>query len=158
MKKFIIVLLSFLLLISCSKQIDNVDSANAYYAVFEALINEDVALNYEIIYISLDLKDVKLSDTSSLIQLIQNYCDTNGYTLLMMGIEELQANGYIDDIDAGFNDGIVISFSDKELKSTKLVTSAMKWKSGLGAIGMDFTVEKVNDTWEITAKDFSWIS
>jgi len=158
MKKFIIVLLSFLLLISCSEQIDEVDSANPYYLIFEALINEDVALNYEMVYIALDLTNAKLTDTTPFIQLAQNYCDTNGYTLLIMSFEELEENGYIEDIYTGFKESIVISFNDKELTDTKLVTAANKWKSGIGAIGADYTVEKANDSWDITNTDQAWIS
>ena len=159
MKKFIVVIISFIFLISCSEQVPEIDPANpayAYYTVFEALINENAALNNESIYIALDLADVKLSDTVPLIQLVQNYCDTNGYTLLLMGFEELKEKGYIDYTDTDiihFKEGMRISFHDRELTDTKLVTSGHKWKGGLSAIGMTFTVEKVFDTWHIKGKD-----
>ena len=154
MKKFI-VLISLILLMSCAEQLPEIDPANpahAYYAVFEALMNENVGLNNQI-YIALELTDAKLSDTAPLIQLVQNYCDTNGYTLLVMSFEELKANGYIDDTDIiHFKEGIMISFHDRELTDTKLVTSGHKWKGGLSAVGMEFTVEKVSETWQITGK------
>jgi len=164
MKKFISIFLiiSFIFISSCSEpppEIDPSNPAHAYYLIFEALINESVGLNNDSIYIALELTDVELPDTAPLIQLVQNYCDTNEYTLLLMGFEELKEKGYIDYSDTDiihFKEGIMISFYDKESTDTKLVTSGHKWKSGLGAVGMEFTVEKINDSWQITEEGNSW--
>ena len=158
MKKFIVLLVIFTLLISCSEQVSEIDPAQAYYRVFESLINTDLVLNNEMVYLAFDLTNAKLTDTVPFIQLAQNYCDTNGYKLLIMSFEELEEAGYIEDIYKGFKEGVVISFHDKELTDTKLVTAANKWKSGIGAVGADFTVEKINDSWEITGTDRAWIS
>ena len=43
-------------------------------------------------------------------------------------------------------------------EQNKLITDAMKWRSGLGAIGATYTVEKKNDVWEITKTENEWIS
>ena len=162
MKKFII-LISLILLISCSEQLPEIDPANpahAYYTVFESLINESVDLN-EINYVALDLTDINSPYTVPLIQLVQNYCDTNGYTLLLMEFEELKTNGYLTSLDHDpdrvyFENGVLISFYDMELSETTLKISASSWNAW--SKGAHYTVEKINDSWEITSVDHPWTS
>lgn len=132
------------------------DQANAYFAVFEKLYEDDPGLNAESKYLAVDLTNVKLADTTKLVDLIQGFCDSNGYTLLQDTHEGLAEKGYIKDLY--FEEGFLISFSDKDLSEDTLVTAAQKWRSGLGAIGAEYTVKKKNDTWEITKTDNSWIS
>ena len=130
--------------------------AYAYFAVFEELYGTDTALNMESIYLALDLTDAKLADTTPLIALVEDFCTENGYTLLLDSHEGLTKKGYIEDLN--FTEGFLISFSDVELGPDKLVTSASKWSSGLGAIGSDYTVELKGGVWEITNVELMWIS
>ena len=132
------------------------NQAGAYFAVFETLYETDPALNADSAYLALDLTNVMLEDTEPLIVLMQDFCDDNGYTFLLDTIDALTEKGYIKDLY--FEEGFVITFSDIQLDSNTLVTSAMKWRSGLGAIGADYTVEQSNGTWEITEMSNNWIS
>jgi len=130
--------------------------AYAYFAVFEELYGTDTALNFESNYLALDLTNAMLADTAPLIELVQNFCDEHGYTLLLDSHEGLTEKGYIESMN--FTEGFLISFSDVELGSDKLITSASKWSSGLGAIGSDYTVELKGGIWEITDIALMWIS
>ncbi|MCL2077528.1 MAG: hypothetical protein FWH08_03880 [Oscillospiraceae bacterium] len=133
--------------------------ANAYFTVFEKLFEKDLALNDESTYLAVDLTDVKLTETEPLTRLIQNFCDERGFTLLLDTPEGLKEKGYINDsFPIYFEDGFLISFKDIELKQDKLVTSASKWRSGLGAFGADYTVKLNENTWEITKTENMWIS
>ena len=128
----------------------------AYFTVFEDLFEKDPALNHESVYLAVDLTNTQLANTEPIIALIQDFCDDNGYTLLLDTIDGLMEKGYIKDLH--FEEGFVIAFADIELDTNRLVTSAMKWRSGLGAIGADYTVEQNNGTWEITEMSNNWIS
>jgi hypothetical protein len=162
MKKFI-VLISLILLISCAEHLPEIDPANpayAFYVIFESLINESVDLN-NINYAALDLTDIESLYIVPFIQLVQNYCDTNGYTLLLMDFEELKENGYLTSLEHDldrvyFEKGVLISFFDEELSENTLTTSAHSWNAW--SRGAEFTVEKVNDSWEITSVDRPWVS
>lgn len=155
---FIIICLS-LFLASCSNS-DNKDNskeqANAYFVVFESLYEGDYGLNTEIKHIAVDLTNVKLADTARLIELLQNFCNDHEYILLQDTIEGLKEKGYIKDLF--FKDGLLFSFKDKKLTQDTLITSAEKWRSGLGANGADYTVKKKNDTWQITKTKNNWAS
>ena len=128
----------------------------AYFAVFENLYEIDPGLNSEIEYIAFDLTNVKLADISPLIELFQEFCDNNNYSLLLDDFEGLNQKGYIEDLY--FPNGICIVFEDNKLTKDILVTAAHKWRSGLGAIGGEYTVKLKDYTWNITEIANQWIS
>jgi len=134
----------------------SMNQACAYFIVFEELYEIDPGLNSEIEYIAFDLENVKLADTSLLIGLFQEFCDNNNYSLLLDNFEGLNQKGYIEDLY--FPNGILIAFKDDELTEDTLVTAASKWRSGLGAIGGDYTVEIEDSVWNITKIANQWIS
>jgi len=130
--------------------------ADAYFVVFENLYEIDPGLNGDCEYIAFDLTNVKLEDTSPLIDLFQEFCDNNNYSLLLDDFEGLNQKGFI--VDLYFPNGILIAFNDEALTNDTLVTAAQKWRSGLGAIGSEYTVKLVNSMWEITKTAKHWIS
>ena len=132
------------------------DTEKAYYLLFEKLWQEDDGLNDGIQYISLDLTKAKLEDTAPLVKLVKDFCNKNGYELLSLTFEQLKEQGYIEDLY--FDKGVLFSFEDQELNETVLKTDGKKWRSGLGAIGATYTVEKKSDGWAITGEEGAWIS
>ena len=132
------------------------EQAKAYFTVFETLFAADQALNSDAIYIVFDLSNTMIADPEPLIALFQGFCEENGYEFMLDTIDGLREKGYIKDFY--FEEGFVIVFNDIKLEANLLVTSAQKWRSGLGAIGADYTVEKNGNVWEITKTDNSWIS
>lgn len=138
-------------LASCNKA-DNkslaAEHADAYFAVFQKIYEEDAGLNADSKYIAIDLTGAKLSDTSRLIEQIQGFCDDNGYELLQDTFNGLKEKGYIK--DSYFEDGFLISLNNIELSKDTLVTTAQKWRSGIGAISVDYTVKKKSGSWVIT--------
>jgi hypothetical protein len=129
--------------------------AKAYYTVFLELYKEDSALN-DGKYLAVDLSKVKSTDTAPFLELMQDFCKDHGYTLLQGTSEELEAKGYIKNLS--FKDGFLISFKDEELTQKKLVTSASKWRSGIGSIGAEYTVEKKETSWKIEDTENCYIS
>jgi len=141
---------------SCNINHSSEELAKAYFTLFEYLYETDPALNHDSNYIALDLTNVKLTNTAPLIELIQKFCDSNGYILLQNNFEELVEKGYIKNLY--FENGFLISFNDININENTLVTSARKWRSGTGAIGADYTVKKKGKIWEIAEIKNSWIS
>jgi len=124
--------------------------AGAYFAVFNAVYDMEWAEG-EWKYIAVDLTGVILSDTSGLLALIGDFCKKHGYTLLEDTWEGLKEKGFLEPIFEdrySFNDGILISFTDIDLKEDKLVT--MGGKSSGPGIGARFTAEKKDGVWEVT--------
>ncbi len=128
----------------------------AYFLVFEDMYNQDTVLNGDIKYISLDIEKAELQDKKGLIELFKGFCDKNGFTLLIDNYEGLIEKGYIKDMY--FEDGIIIKYEDVALKDNKLVTNVSKWRSGKGAIGGKYTLEKKDGKWKIISGGVQWIS
>ena len=118
--------------------------ADAYYAVFLDLFQQDPALNAGK-YLAIDFSQAMLADTAPLILHIQAFCDEQGYTLLQDTFSGLEEKGYI--ADNAFTDGFLISFEDQRLDEEQLVTLARKWRTGLGAFGAEYKADWKNGQW-----------
>jgi hypothetical protein len=160
MRKFISAAAVMLLIIAatgcCAGAKGGVQTGGAYYAVFNELFSDDSALNHEIKYIAVDMSRSKAVDNSDFIAYMANFCDKEGYTLLEDGYDGLVEKGLITELY--FEDGVIISFDDVSLSDDKLCTNASKWRSGLGAIGAEYTVEYKDGEWTITNEQGMWIS
>jgi len=141
-------------------EIDSENPARAYFVVFQYLFEADSALNYGIKYIALDLSEMIFEMPDKFIHLVEEFCDEFGFTLLLYNADELVEKGYIIDypLPSIFTDGIIISFRDITLTDDTLITEASKWRSGRGAIGATFTVEKVNSSWDMLPLEYMFIS
>jgi hypothetical protein len=162
MKKLVVLCLAILLLqvasVGCTNQNDIgvAEQSGAYFTVFENLYAASPGLNTDSTYLAMDLTKAELTDTEPLISLMQNFCDENGYILMLDTADGLKEKGYI--IDLGFPEGFLIVFEDVRLENSTLITNAMKWRSGDGAVGAEYTVRYRNNSWEIAKTDNSWMS
>lgn len=155
MKKIIALLIFIILLATgCSKE--ELDMVWAYTTVIDKLYNEDTALNSDIKYIAVDTSLIKnLSDEqrSILLKKVEDY----GYIVLDMTFEELEEQGYIDDLY--FKEGILFKLEDVSKSKNSIIMDVSKWRSGLGAIGYDDLVVKYqNGKWEVKKTGSAWIS
>lgn len=128
--------------------------SGAYYAVMQKLYEEDSGLNGEIEMIAIDLGKAGLSqyDRNELLTLAQSF----GFTVLEDNFEGLQEKGYIKDLY--FEKGLLFTFAQLEAAEDTLRIEASKWRSGLGAIGAQYTVSNKNGSWTVTETDGAWIS
>lgn len=155
MKKIIALMIFIVLLATgCSKE--ELDMVWAYTTVIDKLYNEDTALNSDIKYIAVDTSLIKnLSDEqrSILLKKVEDY----GYIVLDMTFEELEEQGYIDDLY--FKEGILFKLEDVSKSKNSIIMDVSKWRSGLGAIGYDDLVVKYqNGKWEVKKTGSAWIS
>jgi hypothetical protein len=159
-KKLVLIILSCIVSLGLFAGCGSSGSAeavnNPYYVLFEKLYSEDSGLNSNIKYIAVDLSAVQTEDNGDFLTLMQAFCEQEGLTLLEDTIDGLTEKGLIKDLY--FEEGIVISFEDTLREDTKLVTKGMKWRSGLGAIGGEFTLEIKDGAWTITEEGPRWIS
>jgi len=109
-------------------------------------------------YLAADLTDVKLKDTTYLVELLQKYCDDRGVTLLLDDYYGLEEKGYINDDWNEFEDGLLITFHDKSLTKNKLVTEASLYCASLAGQGRKYVVKRTFHEWKITSIEMMWIS
>lgn len=155
MKRIIACLILILIIaVGCSQEAPDV--VGAYAVVIDKLYNEDIALNSDIKYIAIDtslINNLSEEQKSSLLKDLEKY----GYTVLDMTFEELEKEGYIEDLY--FKEGILFKIKDKTVNGKSITMDVSKWRSGLGAIGYDdLKVEYKNGKWEVTKTGSAWIS
>ncbi len=158
MKNKIILFLSLFAIIlatSCTEKTVT-DLNNPYFLVFEDLARGDSALIGRVKYISVDLSKSKIKDNSNFLNLMQEYCNKYNVTLLHDSIQSLEEKGLVK--NNSFYDGVVIYFEDEKKTENELITTAMKWYSGRGAVCSSYTVKKFDNTWSITNTENEWIS
>lgn len=154
MKKLILCLIIMILLVGCSQETP--DTVGAYTTVIDQLYNEDMALNSDIKYIAIDTSlMINLSEEQK--QILLKELEKYGHTVLDMTFEELEEEGYIEELQ--FKEGIFFKISDELINGKSITMDVQKWRSGLGAIGYDDLVVKYNNSkWEITKTGNAWIS
>lgn len=134
-----------LLASGCNRE--ELDMVGTYTTVIDKLYNEDTALNHDIKYIAVDTSLIKnLSDEqkSVLLKEIEGY----GYMVLDLTFEELEKQGYIEDLY--FKEGILFKLEDITRSRNSITMDISKWRSGLGAIGYnDLVVKYTKGKWEV---------
>lgn len=155
MKKIILlVLVTVLIGGGCSQEPP--DPVGAYMTLIDKLYKEDAALNHDIKYLVIDtslIKNLSEEGKSQLLKELEKY----DYSVLDMTFEELEKEGYIEDLY--FKEGILFKIEDEPMNGNSIVMDASKWRSGLGAIGYnDLKLVFKSGTWKITKIGSSWIS
>ena len=131
--------------------------ADAYYVVFQYVLEFDSWLKHDVKYIALDLSEMTYEMPDRFIRLAESYCDRYGCTLLLDDMGGLVEKGYMRGYT--FEAGYIVSFRDIAFTDETITIEGEKWRSFLGANGGTFTLEKNNGTWEILHELSSgWIS
>lgn len=134
---------------------------NAYALVIDSLYEEDPGLNGDIKYLAVDttkMTNLTPESKKQLIAVLKKY----KLEVLDTTFEKLEADGLIKDLY--FEKGLLFRIEDQSVKNDKLTLSASKWRSGLGAIGIDkMVLKKVKNTgkpsdWEVIDRGGMWIS
>ncbi len=138
---------------------DNASSlAQMYMLGLDSLMDIDEGLNGDMNYISIDLQN-DISVTEQDIQDIMKYFeDKYSIKTYSYSIDECFDNG-LGDKDNRALDGIVLSLINyPNIQSEKATFEASKYRSGLGSIGVEVNMKKVNDMWEVINAKMNWIS
>ena len=140
-----------------------------YKVVIDKLYNEDTALNSNAKYIALDLdgmqsrleknninsKDFNMVLTDEEKETLLNYYRKYNNNVINADFNKLKEEGLYNEGDF-YIEGVLIYISDvKEVNNNKVVLSATKYKSGLGAIFFDLELNYKNNIWEVEVTGFA---
>lgn len=130
-----------------------------YLAIINDLYNEDEGLNGDITMIAVDTSgwiNLTEEEKNFILKVIGH---RYGFEVIEGTFDELADEGLIDKEQLYFPNGILIEINQLEYQENKqiLTGSMKKWRSGLGAIGSDFTAKFDKNTWTLK-KENMWIS
>lgn len=151
----VVILVSFIGCKSVSK--DYKDIAYGYIVALEALIEEDEGLNGGMKFIAINTKTIP-GITDSEKKIILDYFKKYNVEVMDADFETLKGMGLFDENTMSL-EGILLSFEEVDKKiGNKIVIKCEKYRSGLGAIGLEITVKHKDGKWEVIKLKGLWIS
>ncbi|MCY6370623.1 hypothetical protein [Clostridium ganghwense] len=121
------------------------NEVDIYNIVLDYFISLDEALNSDMKYIAVNF-DASI-DKENKEKVIENLKKYN-VDIIEGNVEELMAKGLGDEY--GNLDGILLSISDVKIESeNKIIINGSKYRSGLGSISTQVTINNDNGTWKI---------
>lgn len=128
-----------------------------YIVAFESAMQEDKGLNSGMKYISIDTEvtdDLTEEEQKVLLDYFRKY----NVEIMNLSFEDLRSKGMFDENTLSL-EGILLEVEDIKKRTDKeVIIEVTKYRSGLGAIGMEYTLEYINNKWEIKQKRMIWIS
>lgn len=128
--------------------------------VFEDLWNEDSGLNGDIQYLGFEISEALVPEPSERAGIAWRFAELHGVQPLAGSWQQLADEGYIDDENLYWEDGLFFSLTPTEGKQQEddaLFFTAQKWRSGLGALFfVDCTAQRdASGTWQYEAGGFA---
>jgi len=127
-----------------------------YALTIDSIIGVDPALNHEMTYIAVNFDNMK-NMTEDIQESIESYLSkyqvpiiNESYATLVeknMLIEENYINGILIDFDS------IVYVSEDEL-----LIEGSKYKSSLGAVGVEVVLKRVDGVWTVISAEMTWIS
>lgn len=159
--KLIIILAIFtILLISCGTERpsdDEMPLVEIYSLALEALMEEDKALNDDMAFIAIDLSNFENLNKTARQAIIDYFSDKYSIDVMDSTFEELREKGFFNE-DTMVLDGVLLRMEKVDITSTKVVFTGSKYRSGLGAIGMEVTLRNEDGKWKVTESKMIWIA
>ena len=113
-----------------------------YAKVLSDLWDRDPALREEISYIGFDLSGTSLSEEEKT-ELIEEFAGSRELEPLEGTFKELAEAGYIDEENLYWEDGCLLTITEKESDEQEVTFDAQIWRGGLGAyFFMDCTADR----------------
>lgn len=132
--------------------------ANLYIKTIDILFEEDPGLNGDIKFIAIQMDTLKGINEADK-QKIEVHIKDKGYDVKNASFEDLKKQGEFDEVQLYIKNGILIKIDEiEEFTDSRIVFTASKYRSGLGAIGLLFKFEKKNGTWDLLESTMKWIS
>lgn len=132
------------------------DPVDAYLLVVDDLFNQNTNLNGNAEYLAIDcsaMVNLTAEGRNRLLAELEKY----GLKILDKSMDQLKTEGYITNLS--FENGIYFEIKDQPMSESTILMTAMKWRSGLGAIGWENrTVSWQNNSWALDESKETWVS
>jgi hypothetical protein len=154
----ILTLLISIVSVGCGSTKVKASLVDLYAQVFDELMVQDTGLNGNIDFIAIDFtttKGLSSEEKNKVLELFKKYkVDVKDASL-----EDLKKQGLFDDKDLYIEKGILLKIDEfKKYSDKDIVLDASKYRSGTGAIGMEFEFKLKGDLWKLIKSRGTWIS
>ncbi|WP_075619530.1 peptide ABC transporter substrate-binding protein [Paenisporosarcina indica] len=156
---FTFVIILALLLSACTNGENPQEHVTEIYSVaLNSIMKEDPGLNDDMDYIAVDftnINDLAEKEKEEIVSTIQK---EYGVDVMIATFEELKEKG-LSDLDTGELYGVLLKLDKVDFKlNNEIFFEASKYRSGLGAIGVEGTIHFIDGEWEIKELTHIWMS
>ncbi|MBU8878860.1 peptide ABC transporter substrate-binding protein [Bacillus sp. FJAT-29790] len=158
-KQFIILFIISLLLSACNIGVKPKEHLGEIYTVaLDAILEQDEALSSEMKYIAIDMSNFELLDENGKKEIINYFKEKYKVDVIDATFEQLEEKGLYNP-DTMALEGVLLRIKKVDFKFNKnIFFEGSKYRSGLGAVGVEVTVHFKDNKWKSKEAKMTWIS
>lgn len=158
-KYFTILFFVSLLLAACNTGVESKDHLGEIYSVaLDSIMEQDDALNSDMDFIAIDMSKFEEIDESDKEEILNYFKGKYKVDVMNATFEQLKEKGFYN-AETMVLDGVLLSLEKVDFKFNENVFfEGSKYRSGLGAIGVEVTVHYKDNKWTPKEAEMTWIS
>lgn len=156
--KFMCILFIITILTGCNNKIESKEHLDEIYTVaLNSIMEEDQGLNRDMAFIAIDMSNNDI-DESSKENILNYFEETYKVEVMDATFEQLKEMGLYNP-DTTALDGVLLEITKVEFQSNNtILLEVSKFRSGLGAIGVEVKVHYKENKWQTVEVNLQWIS
>ena len=156
--KFMCILFIITILTGCNNKIESKEHLGEIYTVaLNSIMEEDQGLNRDMAFIAIDMSNNDI-DESSKENILNYFEETYKVEVMDATFEQLKEMGLYNP-DTTALDGVLLEITKVEFQSNNtILLEVSKFRSGLGAIGVEVKVHYKENKWQTVEVNLKWIS
>ena len=147
------------LLSACNTGIEPKENLGEIYSVaLDSLMKQDEALNSDMEYIAIDLSNSEEVDENDKKEILNYFKEKYKVNVMDATLEQLEEKGLYNP-EIMLLDGVLLKIEKVDFKfNNKILIEGSKYRSGLGAIGVEVKVHYKDNKWKAKEVKMTWIS
>lgn len=147
------------LLAACNTGIEPKEHLGEIYSsALDSIMKQDEALSSNMEYLAIDMSNFEEVDARDKDEILSYFKEKYKVKVLDATIEQLQEKGLYNP-DTMVLDGVLLRIEKVKFTfNNKVFFEGSKYRSGLGAIGVEVTVDYIDNKWKSKEVKMTWIS
>ncbi|AMO86686.1 hypothetical protein B857_01535 [Solibacillus isronensis B3W22] len=158
-KHFSILLVLSLLLSACNTGIEPSEHLGEIYSVaLDSIMEQDEALSSDMEYIAIDMSNFEDAAERDKEEILSYFKEKYKVEVMDATLEQLKEKGLYNSDTMGL-DGVLLRIEKVDFKfNNEIFFEGSKYRSGLGAVGVEVKVHYKDNKWESKEVKMTWIS
>ncbi|WP_339263015.1 peptide ABC transporter substrate-binding protein [Solibacillus sp. FSL W7-1472] len=158
-KHFSILLVLSLLLSACNTGIEPSEHLGEIYSVaLDSIMEQDEALSSDMEYIAIDMSNFEDAAERDKEEILSYFKEKYKVEVMDATLEQLKEKGLYNSDTMGL-DGVLLRIEKVDFKfNNEIFFEGSKYRSGLGAVGVEVKVHYKDNKWEPKEVKMTWIS
>ncbi|WP_391116056.1 peptide ABC transporter substrate-binding protein [Psychrobacillus sp. L3] len=158
-KQIIILFIVLLLLSACNPGIEPKEHFGKIYSVaLDSIMEQDDALNGDMEFIAIDMSNFDEVNETDKNEILNYFNGKYKVKVMDATFEQLKEMGLYNP-DTMSLDGVLLRIEKVDIKSNNnIFFEGSKYRSGLGAVGVEVTVHYKDNNWKSKETNITWVS